>query len=116
MVLSLLSNFTTTIREALLLSFDVSTKELYFLTTEEELDSPKLNFYILDGQHTICAQKKIIENDKFKAVHSRYGYQKARLLHKDVPQHIITKLCKQQNLSNKEFSETSYIYQVIKAR
>lgn len=61
-------------------------------------------------------QQKIIKNDKYKYVHSSYHYCKARLLYKDVPQNIITRLCKPQNISNKEFVDTSFIYQAVKER
>lgn len=69
MVLSLVTTFTTTMRDVILFPFDMETKDPYAPRNEEEIELPTLNIYILDGKHVILAQKIIIENDKYNAVH-----------------------------------------------
>ena len=59
MVLSLISTFTTTLRDVIPLPFDKGTEERYIARNEEENVFPSMNFYILDGKHTILAHKNI---------------------------------------------------------
>ena len=49
-------------------------------------------------------------------IYARYRRQTNRLSHNDVPQNIISKLCKQQNLLNNKFTDTPSVDQVVKAR
>jgi hypothetical protein len=56
-VLSLVTNSTTTLREASILSFDYETKLPYERKYEDKFEMKTLHFYILDGKHTISSQK-----------------------------------------------------------
>ena len=115
-ILSLVKKFNTTLRELILFPFKKESMNTYVLDKEVEIDSSTLNFYILDGKHTIATEKEIVENDNYVAPHDRYRYCKSRLLHKDVRLRFITSLCSHQNMSNKEYVDTPFIDQVMKAR
>ena len=65
MVLSLISTFTTTLRDVIF-PFHKDSKERYVPTSEEKNHFPTLNFYILDGKHIVLEKKKNIENDKYQ--------------------------------------------------
>ena len=66
--LSPIMTFTTTIREVVLFTFHKETRETYNPKKEVEILIPTLNFYIMDGQHTILAQKWILDTDKYRAI------------------------------------------------
>jgi hypothetical protein len=59
LVLSLVTNFTTTLKEVILFPFDHETKLPYEPKSEDEVEMKTLHFYILDGKHTISCSKKI---------------------------------------------------------
>ena len=102
-VLLLVTLFTTTLKEAILLPFDKETRDPCYVMNEEEVHMPAMKFHIIYGQHSISAQKKILENPKYLSLHLMYHFRKAHLLHKDVPMTIILKLARQQNTFSKEF-------------
>ena len=75
-----------------------------------------LNFYILNGKNKTLAQNKILWTPKCQFVHSKYHFCNAHFIHKHVPQGIVLKLWKYQNISNNEFTNIPLIDQVIKQR
>ena len=101
------------LKEAMLFPFLKESRDTYVPhyvpINEDVINSSTLNFYIFYGKNTIVAQKIIVENDKYEALHDIYRYYKARVLHNDVPPRFIRSLCSHQNMFNKQYADTPFI-------
>lgn len=61
------------LKDALLMTFDSITKERIDPRSAKDVNENRsIHFYILDGQHTISAQKKIVGNPIYSSVHSKF--------------------------------------------
>ena len=66
---SFLEKFQTSLPDALLIPFDINESDPLVnsikIINETNLDAKNINFWIIDGQHTIQAAKEILSNPKY---------------------------------------------------
>jgi hypothetical protein len=69
LVKSFLEKFQTSLPDALLIPFDINESDPLVnsikIINETDLNSKNINFWIVDGQHTIQAAKEILTNPKY---------------------------------------------------
>ena len=69
LVKSFLEKFQTSLPDALLIPFDINEPDPLVksikIINETDLNSKNINFWIVDGQHTIQATKEILTNPKY---------------------------------------------------
>jgi len=70
LVLWLVTDFTTTVKDNILMPFGKVTKLTIVFNYEDEFEIETLNLYILDEKYTISTQKGVIKNEKYESIHS----------------------------------------------
>lgn len=123
LVKSFLEKFQTSLPDALLIPFDINEPDPLVnsikIINETDLNSKNINFWIVDGQHTIQAAKEILTNPKYNVsteAKKKYKKRSARFLHPSVEPTEVIRICCQLNSANKVFYKTPFIDCVRSAR
>ena len=117
LVKSFLEKFQTSLPDALLIPFDINESDPLVnsikIINETDLDAKNINFWIVDGQHTIQAVKEILSNPKYNVsmeVKQKYKKCNARFLHTSIDPTDVIRICCQLNSANKVFYKNPFIY------
>lgn len=123
LVKSFLERFQTSLLDALLIPFDINESDPLVnpvkIVNETDLNSKNINFWIVDGQHTIQAAKEIITNSKYSVsmeAKKKYKKHNARFLDSSVEPSMVIYICSQLNYANMVFYKTPSIDCVRSAR
>ena len=123
LVRSFLEKFQTSLPDALLIPFDKNEPDPLVnhvkIVNETDINAINVNFWIVDGQHTIQAAKKIITNPKYSVsveAKKKYKERSARFLDPSVDRSVVIHICCQLNSANNVFFKTPFIDCVRSAR
>jgi hypothetical protein len=82
------------------------------IVNETYIDAKNINFWIVDGQHTIQEAKEILGNPKYSVsveAKKKYKEHNARFLDPSVEPSEVICICCQLNSANKVFYKTPFI-------
>ena len=123
LVKSFLEKFQTSLPDALLIPFDKNEPDPLVnhvkIVNETDINAINVNFWIVDGQHTIQAAKEIITNPKYSVsaeAKKKYKERSARFLDPSVDPSVVIRICCQLNSANNVFFKTPFIDCVRSAR
>jgi hypothetical protein len=116
LVKSFLEKFQTSLPDALLIPFNINESDPLAnpikILNETDIDAENINFWIVDGQHTIQAAKEILGNPKYSVsveAKRKYKERNARFLDPSVEPSVVIRICCQLNSANKVFYKTPFI-------
>jgi len=123
LVKSFLQKFQASLPDALLIPFDTKESDPIGnpvkIMNEMDINAKNINFWIVDGQHTIQAAKEILSNPKFSLsgeAKQKYKERNARFLDPLVAPSVVIRICCQLNSANTVFFKTPFIDSVRSAR